>query len=77
MGGDDSQKLLALEGTISSPGRSKPPAHNTVIENGSRFLGANLQDRLSYNLPGLFFESRGGSLVEITEAPSGSAILFG
>src|SRR6516225_6463649 len=31
----------------SSPGRSKPPAHskiNTVIENGGRFLGANLQD---------------------------------
>ena len=37
MGGDDSQKLLPLEGnTISPPGR-KPPAHcniNTVAQRG-------------------------------------------
>ena len=33
MGGDDSQKLRPWRGTISSPGRSRPPAHceiNTV-----------------------------------------------
>ena len=77
MGGDHSQKLLPWRGIRSSPGRSKPPAHceiNTVTENDRReSRGAPLRSvsqilTLSYRLPGSFLKSRGGSLLESTEA---------
>ena len=32
MGGDDSQKLLPWRGSYSSPGRSKPPALQTLAQ---------------------------------------------
>jgi hypothetical protein len=44
MGGDDSQKLLPWRGTISSPGRSKPPVQceiNTVAKSGPRMVAAH------------------------------------
>ena len=65
MGGDDSQKLLPWRGIISSPGRSKPPAHyeiNTVTDDDGNRAG-----RLSYRLGGSFLASAGGSILESTE----------
>ncbi len=43
MGGDDSQKLRPWRGTISSPGRSRPPAHNRIntVAQTQLFLAAS------------------------------------
>jgi glycerol uptake facilitator-like aquaporin len=86
MGGDDSQKLLPWRGAYSSPGR-KPPAHyefNTVTENCRRDLARATIPRpaspgawLSYRLPGLFLESRPGSLLPRAEVFSEFVATFG
>ena len=70
MGGDDSQKLLPWRGIISSPGRSKPPAHyeiNTVTDDDLGPRGGKWTGRLSYRPGGSFLASAGGSILESAE----------
>lgn len=70
MGGDDSQKLLPWRGIISSPGRSKPPAHyeiNTVTEDYLGPRGRSQAAQLSYRRGGSFLPSDVGLILESAE----------
>src|SRR5579871_2229885 len=69
MGGDDSQKLLPWRGTLSSPGRSRPPAHyeiNTVMDNDFGPRRAPRQGDSATNWVGHFGRAQGG---QFSKAP--------
>jgi len=74
MGGDDSQKLLPWRGTLSSPGRSRPPAHyeiNTVMDNDFGPRGAPRQGDSATDWEGHFGRAQVG---QFSKAPKPGSV---